>query len=69
MSDLSANAMAKPKQNTYVLFSYFLLAIVGAKALVTAYTYARFTVDDAFITWRYGRNLVEFGLGLQPDFV
>ena len=28
---------------------------------------SRFTVDDAFITWRYGRNLVQFGIwGYNP---
>lgn len=34
---------------------------------LNAYVFSRFTVDDAFITWRYGRNLVEFGVwGYNP---
>lgn len=42
-----------------------LLAITAA--LFNFYTLSRFTVDDAFITWRYGRNLVEFGVwGYNP---
>lgn len=36
-----------------------LLAVV---ALANLWVFARFTVDDAFITWRYGRNLVQHGL-------
>lgn len=31
------------------------------------YVFSRFTVDDAFITWRYGQNLVEYGVwGYNP---
>jgi len=26
------------------------------------YIFSRFTVDDAFITWRYGKNLIDFGV-------
>lgn len=33
-----------------------------ALALVNFWVFSRFTVDDAFITWRYGRNLVEQGV-------
>lgn len=33
-----------------------------ALALVNFWVFSRFTVDDAFITWRYGRNLVEHGV-------
>lgn len=41
-------------------------------ATVSIYVFSRFTVDDAFITWRYGRNLIDFGVwnfnpsGLDP---
>lgn len=40
------------------------LVIVAAVllGLASLYVYARFTVDDAFITWRYGKNLVEHGI-------
>lgn len=31
-------------------------------ALANAWIFARFTVDDAFITWRYGHNLIAHGL-------
>lgn len=35
--------------------------------IVNFYVFSRFTVDDAFITWRYGRNLIEFGVwGYNP---
>ena len=30
--------------------------------LANVWIFSRFTVDDAFITWRYGKNLVEFGV-------
>jgi hypothetical protein len=36
------------------------LCILGT--LLSLYLYSRFTVDDAFITWRYGKNLVEHGV-------
>ncbi|WP_460193403.1 hypothetical protein [Thermosynechococcus sp. FA-CM-4201] len=43
---------------------YAALAII---AFFNLYIFSRFTVDDAFITWRYGRNLVEFGIwGYNP---
>lgn len=40
------------------------LAIFAAVLFAAAslYVYARFTVDDAFITWRYGKNLVSHGI-------
>lgn len=31
-------------------------------AIISIYVFSRFTVDDAFITWRYGRNLIDFGV-------
>ena len=31
-------------------------------SLLSLWLYSRFTVDDAFISWRYGRNLVNFGI-------
>lgn len=42
-----------------------LLALVG---LANLWIFARFTVDDAFITWRYGWNLIHHGLwSYNPD--
>ena len=38
------------------------LLILGAAGLFNLWVYARFTVDDAFITWRYGRSLIEAGI-------
>ncbi|MEP4341570.1 MAG: hypothetical protein ABJ042_06250, partial [Lentilitoribacter sp.] len=44
------------------------LAISTLATLVGFYLFSRFTVDDAFITWRYGQNLVEFGIwGYNPS--
>lgn len=31
-------------------------------ALINFWVFSRFTVDDAFITWRYGQNLVNHGI-------
>jgi hypothetical protein len=35
---------------------------VFALAVVSFYLFSRFTVDDAFISWRYGKNLVDAGI-------
>jgi hypothetical protein len=47
----------------------FALAIAAllVVAIVNLWIFGRFTVDDAFITWRYGRNLIEHGIwGYNP---
>ena len=44
----------KIKTSLYILVSLVLVA--------SLYVYSRFTVDDAFISWRYGKNLVDFGV-------
>lgn len=45
----------------------YLGAIAVFIFFVNFYTFSRFTVDDAFITWRYGRNLIEYGIwGYNP---
>ena len=36
--------------------------VIFASAISSWYLFSRFTVDDAFITWRYGRNLIDFGV-------
>ena len=36
-----------------------LLSLV---VLANLWVFSRFTVDDAFITWRYGRNLIDHGI-------
>lgn len=36
-------------------------------ALISLWIFSRFTVDDAFITWRYGKNLIDAGVwGYNP---
>ena len=48
------------------------LAILAAVlfAVVSLYVYARFTVDDAFITWRYGKNLISHGVwNYSPNLI
>ncbi|MER7169941.1 hypothetical protein [Streptomyces mesophilus] len=35
---------------------------VTAGALILAFVFSRFTVDDAFISWRYGQTLAESGV-------
>ncbi len=37
---------------------YVMIAIIG---LISFWIFSRYTVDDAFITWRYGFNLIKFG--------
>jgi hypothetical protein len=37
-------------------------AFVSLLAIISLYLFSRFTVDDAFISWRYGKNLVDFGV-------
>lgn len=39
-----------------------LLVLVWSLVLVDFWLFSRFTVDDAFITWRYGQNLIEHGV-------
>jgi hypothetical protein len=39
-----------------------LRASAWSLALVNFWVFSRFTVDDAFITWRYGQNLVQHGV-------
>ncbi|MBN8291553.1 hypothetical protein JI664_06235 [Rhodobacter sp. NTK016B] len=45
-----------------------LTALLSLVALANLWIYARFTVDDAFITWRYGLNLIRHGIwAYNPD--
>ncbi|WP_152546704.1 hypothetical protein [Amycolatopsis orientalis] len=37
-------------------------AMLGAVAMVLAFLFVRVTMDDSFITWRYGQNLVKHGI-------
>lgn len=39
-----------------------LITILAVCCLISLYVFSRFTVDDAFISWRYGKNLVDFGV-------
>ena len=43
------------------------LVLLSVLVAVNVYVFGRVTVDDAFITWRYGKNLVESGIwGYNP---
>ena len=43
------------------------IGLLSLIALANFYVLSRLTVDDAFITWRYGKNLVEAGVwGYNP---
>ncbi|MGD7705837.1 hypothetical protein [Microlunatus sp. Y2014] len=43
-------------------------ATIGLIGLVLTVTLVRFTIDDAFITWRYGDTLINHGVwGWDPD--
>jgi hypothetical protein len=45
-----------------------LIGLLGLSS--TFWFYSRFTVDDAFITWRYGKNLIEYGVwNYNPSFI
>lgn len=42
--------------------------LLGLVALANLWVFSRFTVDDAFITWRYGQNLMAQGIwGYNPS--
>jgi hypothetical protein len=44
-------------------FFYFLIKVVLILGVIANFwIFSRFTVDDAFITWRYGKNLVLHGI-------
>ncbi len=48
---------------------WYTLIVVGLFLVMAAdfYLFSRFTVDDAFITWRYARNFIETGIwGYNP---
>lgn len=43
-------------------------ALLSLVVLANLWIFARFTVDDAFITWRYGQNLIAHGIwAYNPD--
>lgn len=42
--------------------STFFTYIALAAAILSVYIFSRFTVDDAFISWRYGKNLASSGV-------
>ena len=54
-----------PKTVQISYWSVFLIFVVIAA--VSFWIFSRFTVDDAFITWRYGKNLIDSGVwGYNP---
>ena len=49
----------------FIYRACLLIGVIGVG--LTFWLYSRFTVDDAFITWRYGENLVSNGVwGYNP---
>lgn len=51
----------------FMLFAIY--GVFGIAIIINIYVLSRFTVDDAFISWRYGRNIVEFGVwGYNPTY-
>ena len=41
---------------------HFAIYSLLALSAVSVYVFSRYTVDDAFISWRYGKNLIDFGI-------
>jgi hypothetical protein len=49
------------------LFYWFVFLFLGTLVAISFWIFSRFTVDDAFITWRYGKNIVDAGVwGYNP---
>ena len=42
--------------------NYTLVLFLSVLVFISFWLFSRFTVDDAFISWRYGKNLVDFGI-------
>lgn len=42
--------------------SHALILFLSLLIFISFWLFSRFTVDDAFISWRYGKNLVDFGI-------
>lgn len=60
--------MAKTNFRQFVSLSLFFILIVTG--LASFWIFSRFTVDDAFISWRYGKNLVDFGIwNYNPSYL
>lgn len=43
-------------------YTALLNLFIFLAASLSFYIFSRFTVDDAFISWRYGKNLIDFGI-------
>jgi len=43
-------------------FDRFITVGLIFGVIMSFWTFASFTVDDAFISWRYGKNLIDFGI-------
>jgi len=50
--------MTNTQQRLHRTLVLFLSVII----FLSFWLFSRFTVDDAFISWRYGKNLVDFGI-------
>lgn len=44
------------------IYYRFAVFAMGLYALLMFWVFSRFTVDDAFISWRYGKNFIDFGV-------
>lgn len=51
----------KETKPSFVIKNGLILSICLA-LMASLYIFSRFTVDDAFISWRYGKNLIDFGV-------
>ena len=50
------------QKTVYKQFNYMITGLIALMGVCSFWIFSRFTVDDAFITWRYGKNLVDFGV-------
>jgi hypothetical protein len=60
--------MKAQRQLILTALHFLLVSALSAAGIVSFWIWSRFTVDDAFISWRYGKNLVLHGLwAYNPD--
>lgn len=53
----------KPRKGQFITNLYKLCLIFSSFLVAGSFwIFSRFTVDDAFISWRYGKNLFENGV-------
>ena len=54
--------MRLQKISNWKNFNFVIKIVLIFGVIINFWIFARFTVDDAFITWRYGKNLVLHGI-------